>query len=707
MAYQAVKSDENIARLEVPQDLVMKVVNEITTSEKALATWKKQIVKYNELYQMVQSKKNYEGLANIFVPEILRAVETVVGKMYQVIVSSPNWFEYTGRDENDEGPALALTQLTRYQMDENAFKARLMDSLRQMVISGLTVRKILWDFQEVTRRRTGMQSDQIPDAVTGEISQAPKLVQENEVETIKDHWTFEPVDLLSFHISDVSTPYNDIQKAEWIAEQYIVDKSWLDSRCKKGWFSRAMKAELEQAIAASQSDSQNLRDSRLKSSGFNRPDLKGKIEIIERWGLLKASLLHSPEEIAEMGIEPDDLVEGVIYIANRVAILKLEANPFWHGQKPYVSCPYIPKENEFAGMGVAQIGEKLQEELNDTRNQTMDNKTLILMCMWLKHRASGIKNQDLRIRPMGVIATNDMKGLEALRPPVLTGIGVNIEGVIKNDLRESVGAASNLQGIAQSGVDSATESSIINRESLGRLMLTSELYGELVLKPTLVFSEFLNYQFYDHVKVIRIIGAQGVKFRKLSPEEIAGYKNVVINLAVDADENPAVRRQQAMNFLTIVQQMMPEQIAFHYKMLNKLYQMFFNGRSLEEVYEAPEGAAELLSPEEEMDMVLAEQPVLAKPGQDHMTHIKYLESEMGKIKYALSQTSFDILKGLIVSHYALLQQELDMQASQFAMQSAIQGRAEGGNPGQTPNATPFTQDAKAPTEGGLTQKLGT
>lgn len=703
MAYAPTQSDANILRLENPDETIANFVSEISASEKSLASWKKNVVKYNQLYQMYQAKKNYEGLSDIFVPEILRAVETIVGKLYQVIVGSPNWFEYSGRDENDEGPAIALTQLTRYEMDENSFKARLMDSLRQMVISGLTVRKVLWDFQEIARRRTSLQNNSTVDPVTGEAINSQTLAPMSEVETVRDHWTFEPVDLLSFHISDVSTPYNDIQKASWIAEQYLVDKAWVDAKCRKGWFSKAMKERLEQAITANNSDAQNFRDTRLKSSGFSHTDNKGKIEIIERWGLVKAELVHSPEELAELGLEPTDLVEAVIYIANRVAFLKLEANPFWHGQKPYVSCPYVPKENEFAGIGVAQIGEKLQEELNDTRNQTMDNKTLILMCMWLKHRAAGIKNQDLRIRPMGVITTNDMNGLEALRPPVLTGVGVNIEGVVKNDLRESVGAASNLQGIAQGGVDTATESSIINKESMGRLLLTAELYGELVLKPTLVFAEFLNYQFYDHIKVIRIIGSQGVKFRKLSPEELVGYKDVVINISTDLADNPAVRRQQIMNFMTITQQMLPEQIQFHWKMLDKIYGMFFNGRSLEEVYDAPVGEAELLTPEEELDMVEAEQPVLAKVGQNHKVHIQVLEDYMAKTKFALTPLSFNILKQLIVSHYDLMQQELMMAQAQFAMQAEM---ANPGNPGQTPNATPFTQDKKAPTESGLKQKIG-
>lgn len=704
------KSEANIARLVNTEEVVSSVVKEIQGSEKVLAPWKARIVKYFELYRLVQSKKHYEGLSNIFVPEILRAVETIVGKLYQIVVGENPFFEYRGRDDTDEGAALAHTQLVMYQMDENGFRSRLMDSLRQMVIAGITVRKVLWDYQEVSRKRKLMQTEKQVDGITGAENEIKSPTVQDYPETVRDHWTMEPVDLLGFHISDVTVPYNDIQKARWIAEQFMVDRQWIKERAKKGWLASSQIAVLDQNTGgnAVSSDATQLRDRRSSSSGFNQADENNrKIEIIERWGLVPATWVHSPEELAALQLDPDDMVEAVVIIANRKAILKLEANPFYHQQKPYVSCPYVAQEFQFDGIGVAQIGEKLQEELNDTRNQTMDNKTLNLMTMWLKSRTSGIKNSDLRVRPLGVITTNDMKGLEPLRPPVLAGVGVNIEGVIKEDLRQSVGAASNLQGIAQAGVDTATESSLINKESFGRLLLTAELYGELVIKPVLIFAEFLNQQFYDHTKVIKIIGAGGIKFRKMAPEEIVGYKDVVIKLATDVDDNPGVKRQQLLQFLTIVQQMPPEMVAYHWKILDKIYKSFFsNGRSLDEIYEAPPQAVELLTPEEEIELIIAEYPAKAQKGQNHMAHVQFLEAEYNNMKFGLSQVSLQLLQDLILQHYQLMEQELMESQALEQMQAGANGPgSEKMNTGQAKNMSAFTQ-TKKPSSSSDRQNLG-
>lgn len=692
MKYNPSLSDGNISRLgDKKQEVIDLVIRDFARSEDVLNEWKNKIVKYYDLYQLVQKNKHYSGLAKIFVPETLRAVETVVAKLYGMIFAQPDWFEFYGRDNNgDEGAALALTQLTSYQMEQNSFKARVMDSLRQMVIAGLTVRKIGWDYQEVKRRLPGQDENGKSNV---------------RYDTVKDTWTFEPVDLLTFHISDINIPYNDVQKAEWIGEQYIANKEWVKARTRRGWFSAVMEKELynDDKVAASSRASENV-DSRLNSSGFNNITKKGKCELLERWGLVPCEWVMEPEQMAEEGLEEGDLVEGVIVVGNRCAIIKLEVNPFSHGQKPYVVCPYIPKEFELPGMGVAQIAESLQEEINDTRNQTMDNKTLVLSTMWLKSRASGIKNSDLTIRPNGVINTNDMKGLEALRPPIVTNVGNNMEGISKNDLRESAGAASNLQGIAQAGVGTATEASTINRESLSRLFLTAQLYAELVIRPTLIFAEFLNYQYYDHVKVIKIIGPNGVKFKKLSPDEIKdGLKDVSVKISLDATENPSIVRQQLMNFLAIVQPMPPEQMAFHWKLLDKMYGMFFNGHTLDELYPNPNvDPAKLLGPEDERDMILAEQPVLAQKGQDHKEFIMYHEQEYQSMRLALSDLQLGLYQKLILSHYELLNAEMAELQAQFMAQTMLMGNSEKpGNMidrGRSPNTTPFNQKSAPSTE---------
>lgn len=714
-------SKANISRLKDDQGFIGNIMRkEITKSERVLSSWKRKLVKYNELYKMVQNQRHYEGLARIFVPEILRAVETVVGNLEKTIFGQNPWFEYEATLPQDDGSAKALSQLTRDQMEANQFKLRTLDSFRQMAISGLTVRKILWDFNQVNQKKKVAKYTESTDPITKKTKVTKTVETITSLETVMDNWCSEPVDLLSLHISDVTIPYHSLQKATWIAEQFLVDKQWVRDKIKKEWFIEIDLDDLEETKQFSSSDAERYKLSRKQSggytsgenkAGYSENDRKTGIEIIERWGLVEAKYIYDAGDLKELNLDEDEMVESVIVIANRKKILKLEANPFYHNMKPYVACPYVAQEFDFSGMGVAAIGESLQEELNDTRNQTMDNKSLILMCMWLKSRTSGINNKDLTIRPMGVIPTNDVNGLVALRPPVLTGVGVNIESVIKEDLRQSVGASSNLQGIAQSGSQTATESNAVNQASYGRLALTGQQYVELILKPTLYFSESLNYQFFNTDKVIKIVGEQGIKFKNISPDDIVGQKAIIIKMGTDLDDNPGIKRQQLLQFLTIVQQMPPQVLAQHWKLLDKVYKSFFpSGHGLEDLYPAPPGEEELLQPDEEFELMRNEIPVSVKQGDDDDAHLKEHEADYEATKYAVSDKTLQLEHSHILEHMQAKTNKFKaQQQAQAQAAAASQGGSKGGqgsvNMGQIPNASPFTQ-ASATKGSDLNRNMG-
>jgi hypothetical protein len=695
-------SADNISRLkknESYDDLLKMIDKEVEKSTSLLAPWKQRVVKYYELYKMYQRKKHYEGLAQLFVPEILRAVETIVGNLFRRVTVSDPWFEYKGRTPDSDAAAAAETMLVRYQMDENGFKHRLMDSLRQMVITGLTCRKISWDFQliERTRRNYDTGSKRI-DPETNKLVSFKRWQEEKFLDTVRDHWTFEPVDLLSLLIPDPSIPYNEMEKSRWITEQYMVDEHWIQEKMKKGWFIEVDDEDYceDEGAPRDGNGSQMFKDSRIASSGFSSQLMKDnddRVEIIERWGLLSASYVYTAEQMKERGYTEEDLVETVLVIANRKAILKLEANPFYHGEKPYVFCPYVPQEYEFDGIGAAQIAESLQEELNDTRNQTMDNKTLILMNMWLRDRTSQIKKEDLRVRPNGVIDTNDMNGLRPLSPPVLSGVGVNIEAVIKDDLRESVAASSNMQGIAQSGIGSATESAAITAAGQGRLDFTAIMYGELVLKKTLMMVQYLNNQFYDHSKLIRIVGPLGMHYKKISPKDIEGYKDVVLNISTDGMSSPASQRQQYLQLLSIIGPMSPEQMQFHWKLLDEIYKKSFGGRCLSDLYTGPEDAAYLLDVQSEVDLIRAGYPAMPQKRDDASQRAAELEKEFEKYKWALSPQQMENFKNLILGYekMGVIQAKAAQQQQQMMMAQMVQNgqmAAGTGTPGNPQNIEP-------------------
>jgi small-conductance mechanosensitive channel len=125
--------------------------------------------------------------------------------------------------------------------------------------------------------------------------------------------------------------------------------------------------------------------------------------------------------------------------------------------------------------------------------------------------------------------------------------------------------------------------------------------------------------------------------------------------------------------------------------------------------------ADLLSPEEERDAVLAEKAVVAQNGQDHKQYVEYLEKELQQMEPAMNPLQRVLFHKLIQSHVELFKQELQQHLLQQAqmMQAQAMQQGQGGqsnsgnmiNRGQTQNTTPFNQTG-APSTASMAKGVG-
>ena len=651
------------------KEIIEYIVDKFEPVKEQLRPLKTKFVKYNELYEMVQEERNYDGMANLFVPEILRSVETLVSLVHFGVFDNPKFLRFVGTEKSDRVSADNLTNLFYHQIQENNFKLVTSSLIRQMLIFGTGVRKVLWDFEQVktkTRKRTGES-----------VSSA------TELETVKDCWSFEWVDLLNFYIPP-ETPWWDVQKADWIAEEYDVGASWLRNKAKKNWIDKDEVKHILKESAPGSSSEENFKDQRLRSADINPVDKKQKYTVLEWYGLCPAKFLKEKDE----DLDDDDLVKVVCIIVNGETIVKFDQilDIFWHNSYPYVLCPFIPREGSIFGMGVAEISESLQEELNDTRNQTMDNKTAILMNMWLKDRNANIADEDLILAPNRVIKTNDMNGLKPFAPPLFVGVGSNIESVIKEDIRQSVSAMSGLQGTPQPGVGSATEFQGIQNAGLSRSKLIINIFGECVLRPLARFVKFLDYQFFDIKKLIRVIGQNGIKHQFLSPDQIVGEYDVELELSTDFDKNPNVTKQLLINWLAMIKDFTPEQIKMHWPLLNEISK-YFNIKNFDEWYPGAATADQevLLTPQEELQVMLHRQPVCAKPGDDHFAHVQQHMKDDQELGLGLPPFVSMLNKAHIAEHWQFIK-----EIQERAQQQLVAAQASGAFDGQNANASAST-----------------
>src|SRR3990167_10087773 len=63
--------------------------------------FRRRLVHYYRQYRGITNRRNYEGLANVFVNETLEATEAIVAQMYHTIYSEGRQVMVSGREETD------------------------------------------------------------------------------------------------------------------------------------------------------------------------------------------------------------------------------------------------------------------------------------------------------------------------------------------------------------------------------------------------------------------------------------------------------------------------------------------------------------------------------------------------------------------------------------------------------------------------------
>jgi hypothetical protein len=244
--------------------------------------------------------------------------------------------------------------------------------------------------------------------------------------------------------------------------------------------------------------------------------------------------------------------DRVVTIANRNIVIRDEENPYRHGKKPFVRLVDQAVPHEFLGIGELEPIESLQYELNDRRNQRMDNITLILNRMWKVKNGANVDEDELVSDAGGVVHTDDMAGIDSLQMPDVTSSSYNEETLIKGDIQQTTGVSDFTRGVGSEslGNDTATGISLIQEAGNARFRLkirnlesAIEHIGRMMVS--------LNEQFLSEEKAIRIMGDNGFEWLNVKPEDLKGNFDVIVQSGSTLPSNEAVERKQIMEMFQI------------------------------------------------------------------------------------------------------------------------------------------------------------
>ena len=239
--------------------------------------------------------------------------------------------------------------------------------------------------------------------------------------------------------------------------------------------------------------------------------------------------------------------EWVVSVVNDVHVIR--AHPLEQKRRPFVFAHVNEFELEPYGYGTGRMAESLQPEMNANRGRMHDTITFSLFNMWIASRMANIKTSQLKIKPWGVVETDDAEGLKPIRPQIeAVNFGLQLENLMKQEYRATTGATDNLQAMTTEAT--ATESSIAQTEAVRRLSVMAEIIAETLLREHLSKCIENNGMFLDQPFWVANTGSPNTPVR-IFPSDMAQDAQVIIKVVNDKDFRPQ-RNKDLLTFIQVV-----------------------------------------------------------------------------------------------------------------------------------------------------------
>ncbi len=347
-----------------------------------------------------------------------------------------------------------------------------------------------------------------------------------EVISPEDFW-MDPdatsVENAQFVIHRVHRTFGELKDMERDGIYKNVDKvkEWADK--SKDYLANAESAERYAAAgridpATNSAPNQNLQPARRK------------LEVFEWWGLLD--------------LKNDGFLEPYMVVVCGDSILRMEKNPYGHGQAPFEVLRPMLDPFTFLGIGMPELVGEFQELKTALLRQTLDNVSFQNNGMWLVNRNAGVDiNALLNPRPGTIVRANITQGaVTPITPSSLQSMPLTMLELVDSMLQKRTGVTSYNQGLDANSLNkTATGITKIMNASAQRIELIARIMAETGIRPLYQKMLMLNQQFIDQTIVIRVFNHPV----EISPDDLAGDFDVTVDVG-GANGRDETRIQQMM-----------------------------------------------------------------------------------------------------------------------------------------------------------------
>ncbi len=423
---------------------------------------------YYQNYRGIPNAKKYDWQSNLFIPITAKQVDSTLSDIAPALLGVTTPFDVRPREKSDKEHAGVVKSLLDYQWaDADAF-IKLIFILQQAIMYGTGIGKIPWDTK----------------------TNNPAII---------------PIDVYNLFPDPDAIEIED----GWVVHRLERSMDYLKKRQEEGVYEN-----VDKITDKSFSSVDDVRQ--------GRRDILG-------WGSPSAGKRTKPIEVLEYSGMYDLNGDGkevycILTIANKKVLLRKQKFPYDHGESLFIKINYISVANEFYGIGIPERILCLQDELNDVRNQRMDNVNLILNKMFAIDKNADVNTKDFVSRPGGFIrgAGNPSEWFKELDLKDVTNSAYKEEGIIKDDAQDATGSYEYAYGASPARQETATGIIRLQSAASKRFAIIARIMEYEGIKKIIKKMYQLDLQFIKKSRVIRIVGKEGDSWLDVTPEDIKG-----------------------------------------------------------------------------------------------------------------------------------------------------------------------------------------
>jgi hypothetical protein len=458
----------------------------------------------------------------------------------------------------DRGAADASRIIIRKQLKQAGFKEETRLGVKCAATYGTAIFKFYWKRSKRIKRSWKYSEPIAKQQTIVGVVDAPKP-KRKLIETVEEVWTNRPAlenCYIRHIIVDPDLRVPDIRLAKYaIHRTYPTMEEIDDLRNIPGFKIPPLGKLLELMQPPKETPERSILEGRSTSSvlntGISSLDINMEFRAMPRWQESSADPNQGKLELLEYWTP-----ERVIYVLNRKLCLKNDLNPF--GKIPFLSFCYIDVLDSFYGLGICKLIGGEQRLQQGVINSRLDDLALRLSGTFLRKRGSNTPTQQLRLRPGGIIDSDDEKGVQMIQyPPAIVDAFTEVEA---SDQRAQRRTAAN---------SAVTQGTVPAQGQIGRTATGMDTIAAAVGTAMGYFVDFVVDLYF--VPLLEAFHEMNCKWLEsddyeelLTPEQFEQYETDACGLknaelAFNVDAGTKLRAKQAMagqlmNIITLLQQ---------------------------------------------------------------------------------------------------------------------------------------------------------